>query len=143
MQVRELIATLEEIGKVYRSKDGLKPAQSLKNVIAQLKGHEDTTLRDWISERATKSPSSEAKPEEALNKIDFSVVISSLEKIRTHEDLRSEIEKYQITAENWRDLSKKITGVKGSSGSAAKNKIERYYSDRLLQKERIEAVKAL
>lgn len=142
MKVTELIEALNLVGRVYRNRDGSKPADAITKVIQQLKGGQDLTLAEWVQESRTK-PEPQTKKKPGVDTATIDEAILRLEQAETHADLHAEIGRLKLKAGEWKALAKKATGKSGSSGKAAKELTETHFSNLLLMQERMGSVKRL
>lgn len=143
MKVVVLIEALALVGRSYRSKDGSQPAEAVKKVLRQFEGAEAMTLAEWAESRQRK-PASPVKKTAIKRKADKTSPDQALKKLKgahTQGLLREAIADLTLSPADWKSMAKNLTGRSGSSGKAAREAVETYFSDRLLLEERVESVR--
>lgn len=143
MKISTLIQALDTIGRIYRSEDGSRPAEAVREVIGQLQGAEEMTLVAWVAMRAAQAERDTAglaaDPAVAQHKLDEA--IAALEQARTQAALRARAAGLPLRAAEWQALAEQLTGWPATSEDEAREMIETHFSDRLLLEERIAGVK--
>jgi hypothetical protein len=144
MKVTALIQALELIGRIYRSKDGSRPAEAVRKVLQQFDGAADMTLAEWIEARQPKpslAPRRAAKAGHDAERIDGA--LRRLDQASSQAALTATAAALDLTAGEWRALVRKLIGKSARSGKAAREMAEAHFSDRLLLQERLKGVKRL
>jgi hypothetical protein len=129
------------VGTVYRTKDGSKPAAQIITLLKLFEGAAEKKLEDWVKEKRQKITTKKKTPKVDFNKI--SEVKKRIESSGTQSELRNSITYKKLSASEWRELAKQVTGVSASSGKAASELVEKHFSDELLVKERVQRVSEL
>lgn len=128
MKVQELLQALHSIGEVYRSRDQTKPAASIVSLVKLFEGSHDLTIEEWTAKQKSKQllghEKLPSKPEP-----NFKAILNELEKLAdqpTSQELMREFDKVNLTAPEWIELAKLISGRKARSGKAAKDQVRNH-----------------
>ena len=149
LTVATLIEALGLVGQVYRNKDGSQPADAVKKLLEQLKGAGDMTLADWVRSRQPKpkaAPAGQGKKKARAAQAQapagtIDEALAALNRADTQEALHDAMAALALSAGQWMSLARQLTGRPASSGKAAREAVETYFSDRLLLDERIKGVR--
>ena len=143
MTVSDLIKALDLVGQVYRSKDGTEPADAVRKILRQLGAAADVPLDAWVRQKQAEAKprghKSVAKPVTVASPLD--AAISALERAQTQERLAQVAQGIRLSAGEWRNLARRLTGKPAKSGKAARQLVEAHFSDQLLLQERVESVR--
>jgi hypothetical protein len=142
MKVATLIQALDLVGRIYRNKNGSQPADAVRKILQELHGAADMTLAEWAEMKKTGLKRDAQRATKARNEEEqISLALTMLERAETQASLRTSVAGLKLSAGEWQALAKRLTGRSAKSGMAAREAVESHFSDRLLLKERIEAVK--
>ncbi len=143
MTIGALLRALDQVGQVYRNKDGSQPADALKKLVQQFQAvAADTTLAEWIEAKRSGTDGkpnrvARAKPDEHR----VEQALAMLDEAGTQLGLSAAIAALKLSAGEWQALCQKLTGSRPGSGKAARGAVEMHFSDRLLLEERVRGVK--
>ncbi|MGO9487296.1 MAG: hypothetical protein ACLPX9_22410 [Rhodomicrobium sp.] len=131
MKVQELIQALDQVGQVYRSKDGRKPADAIAKLNAQLQGFEHLSLAEWVVLRSTGTELSAPKHAIPVPQ-ELQAILVDLE--RAADDCTSQaafqkLDALKLSADNWKKLARLATGRASQSGKAAKDALRSHLAN--------------
>jgi hypothetical protein len=146
LTVAMLIAALNSVGQVYRNKDGSQPADAVKKLLQQFDGAAEMTLIEWVDARrrpkgASKTAKSRKLAKPHAEKMTADQALIRFERAETQAELRNTFAAIALSATDWKLLARQVAGVTASSGKAARDILETYFSDQLLLDERVDGVK--
>jgi hypothetical protein len=146
MKIAELIAALNLVGHILRSKDGAKPADAVTKILKQLDGAPEATLAEWAERKRSKPKGPSKKPTKAtkanLDSENIDKVLMQLAGAETQHALHIATSSIKLSAAEWQGLARKLTGKSGRSGKAAREQVETYYSNQLLLQDRLESIRS-
>jgi hypothetical protein len=141
MMITELIAALDLVGQVYRSKDGSRPADAVTKVMRELSRAQGKTLAEWVEEKAAGAGARRRKRAACVSQEAVEAAAARMARADTQFALRSAIAETSLKAKEWQSLARKLTGAAGRSAKAARELVETYFSDQLLLQSRRASVR--